>query len=274
MLDVPTTPAFEDAYEHLRVSRCGNGVTLITIDRPEHLNATNARLHWELGEIWRDIDRDRETKVAVITGQGTRAFSAGGDLQLVRDQMGSFESIAALTKEVRDIVVNIVECEKIIVSAINGVAVGAGLAVALMADISVAGDDVRLTDGHLRLGVGAGDHAALIWPLLCGMAKAKYYLLTSEFIDGREAERIGLVSRAVPTDRVLEEALEVADRLASGPQHALAWTKRSLNHWLRQAMPAFESSLAYEMLGFLGPDLREGELALREKRAPRFPSAE
>jgi enoyl-CoA hydratase len=179
-----------------------------------------------------------------------------------------------LTREVRDIVMNIVDCEKIVVSAINGVAVGAGLAVALMADISIAGENVRLTDGHLRLGVSAGDHAAIVWPLLCGMAKAKYYLLTSEFVDGREAERIGLVSRCVEDDRVLAEAMGVAERLSAGPQHALAWTKRSLNHWIRQAAPTFESSLAYEMLTFFGADVEEGERALREKRRPRFPSAD
>ena len=93
-------------------------------------------------------------------------------------------------KEAADIVYNITDCEKIVVSAINGPAVGAGLAVALMADISIIAEEARLTDGHVRLGVAAGDHAAIIWPLLCGLAKARYYLLTAEFIDGREAERI------------------------------------------------------------------------------------
>jgi len=148
--------------------------------------------------------------------------------------------------------------------------VGAGLAVALMADISVIGEDVRLTDGHLRLGVVAGDHAAIIWPLLCGMAKAKYYLLTSDFIDGPEAERIGLVSRCVPGERVLEEALAIADRLATGPQQAARWTKRTLNHWLRAAVPGFDASVAYEMLTFLGDDVREGTTAIRERRDPKF----
>jgi enoyl-CoA hydratase len=264
-------PTYASAYEHVRFERRGGGVTLITIDRAEHLNAANARLHRELGQVWLDIDRDADTRVAVITGAGS-AFSAGGDFELLEAR--DFEAIATLTREVRDIVVNMVECEKVIVSAINGVAVGAGLAVALMADISVAGENVRLTDGHLRLGVAAGDHAAIIWPLLCGMAKAKLYLLTSDFLDGREAERIGLVSRCVADDRVVDEALEIAGRLAAGPRHALAWTKRSLNHWLRQAMPTFESSLAYEMLNFFGADLEEGAQAIREKRSPRFPSAE
>ncbi len=163
---------------------------------------------------------------------------------------------------------------KPIVSAINGVAVGAGLAVALLADVSIIAESARLSDGHARLGVAAGDHAALIWPLLCGMAKAKYYLMTADFIEGPEAERIGLVTRCVPDDEVLPEALAVAHRLAQGSRTAVQWTKRALNQWLRSASPAFGESLALEMLGFLGPDAEEGVAAIRERRPPRFPSAD
>jgi enoyl-CoA hydratase len=162
---------------------------------------------------------------------------------------------------------------KPIVSAINGVAVGAGLAVALLADVSVIAESARLSDGHARLGVAAGDHAALIWPLLCGMAKAKYYLMTAEFIDGREAERIGLVTRCVPDGEVLDEALAIAGRLASGSRTAVQWTKRVLNQWMRSASPAFGESLALEMIGFLGPDAKEGVAAIRDRRPPVFPSA-
>jgi len=127
-----------------------------------------------------------------------------------------------------------------VVSAINGVAVGAGLVVGLLADVSIISETARFTDGHTRLGVAAGDHAAIVWPLLCGMAKAKYYLLTADFIDGREAERIGLVTMCLPPDQVLPKALDVADRLARGSQLAVRWTKRALNNWLRQAGPIFE----------------------------------
>jgi enoyl-CoA hydratase len=162
---------------------------------------------------------------------------------------------------------------KPIVSAINGVAVGAGLAVALLADVSVIAESARLSDGHTRIGVAAGDHAVGLWPLLCGMAKAKYYLLTSDFVDGPEAERIGLVTRCVPDDDVLPEALRIAGQLARGSRTAVQWTKRSLNQWLVQARPAFGESLALEMLGFLGPDAREGVAAVREHRPPNFPSA-
>ncbi len=166
-----------------------------------------------------------------------------------------------------------ISTDKPIVSAINGVAVGAGLVVALLADISIMSETARFTDGHTKLGVVAGDHAAILWPLLCGMAKAKYYLLTSEFIDGREAERIGLVSLCVPADQVLPKALDVADRLARGAQQAIRWTKRSLNNWLRQAGPIFDQSIALEMLTFMDEDVREGLAAIREKRPPTFPSA-
>jgi enoyl-CoA hydratase len=258
-----------DAYEHLLFDRRDGGVLLITINRPERMNATNERLHTELTTVWRDVGDDEATRVAVVTGAG-KAFSAGGDLEMIQRMTGDYRRVARMAGEAAGLVLNMLDCEKPIVSAINGTAVGAGLAVALMADISIIAEDARLTDGHLRLGVAAGDHAAILWPLLCGMAKAKYYLLTADFIDGREAERIGLVSRCAPADEVLDTALDVASRLAAGPQDAARWTKRTLNHWLRSAIPAFDASVAYEMLNFLGDDVQEGTKAITERRPPRF----
>lgn len=260
-------------YEGLAFERRDRGVLLITINRPEKYNAADERLHFELGQVWLDVERDQETRVAVITGAG-KAFSAGGDINMERRTMGDYVRIAQTLEDARNLVLNIVNCNKPIISAINGVAVGAGLATALMADISIIGEEVRFTDGHLRIGVVAGDHATMIWPLLCGMAKAKYYLLTADFIDGVEAERIGLVSKCVPLERLLEEALEVANKLAVSSPDALRWTKRSLNHWLRQAQPIFEASLAHEMITFFGDDIREGFNAVADKRPPSFPSLE
>jgi len=243
---------------------------LITLSNPGKLNATNAGMHAELSTIFADIHSSPEVRAVVVTGEG-KAFSAGGDLDWIAEQVGDYERTINVMREAGDIVRTMIECDTPVISAINGVAVGAGLAVALMADISIIDQDAKLTDGHLRLGVAAGDHAAAIWPLLCGMAKAKYYLLTSDFIDGREAERIGLVSRALPAEQVLPEALAIAERLALGPRQATLLTKRALNHWLRQALPGFEASLAYEMLNFLGPDAAEGLAALRERRPANFP---
>ena len=257
-------------YQHLMFERRDDGILLITINRPDVLNATNNRLHWELSHVWLDIAEDADTNVVVVTGAG-RAFSAGGDLDMIEAMAGSATNIAQAWREAGDIVYHMINLDKPIISAINGVAVGAGLAVALMADISIASEAMRITDGHLRLGVAAGDHAVIIWPLLCGMAKAKYYLLTADFIDGREAERIGLVSLCVPAPQLMDKAMEVAHKLASGPQQALRFTKRSLNNWLLTAGPSFDASLAMEMLGFFSADVREGAAAVRERRTPRFP---
>jgi enoyl-CoA hydratase len=259
-------------YRHLVFDRRPNGVLLVRINRPEVMNATNARLHWELTQVWSTIDGDPATRVALVTGAG-RAFSAGGDLDLVEEMASSPEAVARTIREASDLVYNLINLDKPVVSAINGVAVGAGLVVALLADVSIMAESARVTDGHTRLGVAAGDHAAIVWPLLCGMAKAKYYLLTSDFIDGPEAERIGLVSRCVPLDALMDTAWEVADRLAAGSQLALRYTKRALNNWMRQAGPIFDQSLALEMLTFSHPDVREGVRAIRERRPPRFPSA-
>jgi len=256
-------------YQHLLFERHENGVLLITLNRPEVLNAAHEAMHTEMAGIWTDVARDEETRVAVVTGAG-RAFSAGGDLAMVERIAGNYEGTARMLGEMSSLVYNMINCEKPIISAINGVAVGAGLVVALLADISICADEARLGDGHVKLGAAAGDHAAIIWPLLCGMAKARYYLLTGEMVSGTEAERIGLVSKALPRADVLAEALRVAQTIAAGSQTAVRLSKRALNSWLRAAGPIFDQSAAYEMLTFMGPDVREGAAALREKRPPKF----
>ncbi|MFE4956052.1 enoyl-CoA hydratase/isomerase family protein [Streptomyces sp. NPDC056653] len=259
------------SYRHLSFDYPADGVLLIKINRPDRLNAMNPALHTEISTVWLDVDKDESCRAVVITGEG-KAFSAGGDFDMVEATLGNYPVVTRLFKEAADIVHNITDISKPVISAINGTAVGAGLAVALTADISIMSETARFTDGHHKLGVAAGDHAAFIWPLLCGMAKARYYLLTNDFIDGREAERIGLVSKCVPADDVLPEALRIATQIAAGPRRATAATKRTLNHWVRQATPIFENALALEMLQFFGDDAREGYQAMREKRTPKFPS--
>jgi enoyl-CoA hydratase len=259
-------------FEHLSVQQRPDGVVVVTLDRPEVLNAADVRMHREMSEIWAVVDADEGARVSVVTGAG-RAFSAGGDLEMIAGMTADYDAVLEQWQDAGAIVERMLAARKPVVSAINGVAVGAGLAVALLADVSIMGASARLSDGHVRLGVAAGDHAALLWPLLCGMAKAKYYLLTADFVDGPEAERIGLVTRCVPDEDVLDEAMAIAARLAAGSATAVQWTKRAMNQWLRRAMPEFGESLALEMLGFLGPDAREGLAAVQEHRDPRFPSA-
>jgi enoyl-CoA hydratase len=256
-------------YRRLRFDWPAPAVLRVTITSPGKLNAVDTTGHQELAEVWRDIDGDDDVRAVLIRGEGT-TFSAGGDLAMVEEMAGDHAVRARILREARDIVYNVVNCAKPVVSAVQGPAVGAGLAVALLADISVAGRSAKIIDGHTRLGVAAGDHAAIIWPLLCGMARAKYHLLLCEPLTGAQAAEIGLVSCCVDDDDVPTKALEIAIRLAAGSAEAIQLTKLALNNWLRQAGPIFDASLALEFFGFAGPDLREGLRAMRDKRPPRF----
>ncbi|MDN5873886.1 MAG: enoyl-CoA hydratase/isomerase family protein, partial [Sinobacteraceae bacterium] len=215
------------SYEKLVFERRDHGVLLITMNRPDKYNATDEQMHNELARVWADVSADADTRVAVITGAG-KAFSAGGDLAMVERMAGDHDRVSAMLDEMSQLVYSLIDCSKPVVSAINGVAVGAGIVVALLADISICAEDAKLGDGHVKLGVAAGDHAAILWPLAVGMAKARYYLMTGEMITGAQAERIGLVSKAVPRDRVLDDALAVAETLATGSQTAIRWTKKAL----------------------------------------------
>jgi enoyl-CoA hydratase len=261
----------EDLYtqfDRLRFETPHEGVLRIMLEAPG-LNAVDPAMHRQLADVWRVVDRDTDVRVALIQGAG-RAFSAGGSFDLLEELVGDYKRRTEVLHEARDLVVNVLDCSKPIVSAIHGPAVGAGLAVALLADISVASTTAKIIDGHTRLGVAAGDHAALCWPLLCGMAKAKYHLLTCEPLTGEEAERIGLVSLCVEDADVADTALHIAVALANGAQAAIRATKHTLNHWYRSALPIFDASLAYEFYGFCGPEPVEGLAAHREKRPPRF----
>ncbi|MEW6688658.1 MAG: enoyl-CoA hydratase/isomerase family protein [Pseudomonadota bacterium] len=258
-------------YKDLKIRRLEPGILeLVMGEEGGKLSTATERLHKELAEVWLDIDRDPETRVAILRGAG-KGFSAGGDLAMVEKITQDFAARARVWREARDLVYNLINCSKMVVSAMHGPAVGAGLVAGLLADVSIAAKDARIIDGHTRLGVAAGDHSAIIWPLLCGMAKAKYYLLLCEEVSGEEAERIGLVSMTCEKSELTEKTLEVARKLAAGAQTALRWTKWSLNNWLRMAGPSFDASLALEMLGFTGPEAKEGLASLREKRKPSFP---
>jgi enoyl-CoA hydratase len=257
-----------DAFPNLTFERPAEGILKIVLDGP-NLNAVGPDLHRELADVWVTGDRDPHTKVALLTGAG-KAFSAGGSFDLIEGMTDDYAIRTRVMREARDLVLNVINCSKPIVSAMHGPAVGAGLVAGILADVSVVGRNAKIIDGHTRLGVAAGDHAAVCWPLLTGMAKAKYYLLTCVTLSGEEAERIGLVSLCVDDDKVQETALDVATMLADGAQSAIRWTKHTLNHWYRSMIPAFDASLAYEFYGFGGPDAAEGLAAHREKRAPKF----
>ena len=259
-----------DLYKQfpIRLERQQEGVLEMVFDGP-NLNAVDARLHGELPKIWSVIDNDPETRVVLVRGEG-RAFSAGGSFDLVEEEIGDYGARLRTYYEARDLVTNMINFRKPVISAIHGPAVGAGLVVAMLADISIAARTAKIVDGHTRLGVAAGDHAAMVWPLLCGMAKAKYYLMTCKHLSGEEAERIGLVSLCVDDASLLETARETARDLAAGAQEAIGLTKYSMNGFYRQHIPIFDASLALEFLGFGGPEVKEGVKSYRERRPPKF----
>jgi enoyl-CoA hydratase len=257
-------------YKFLEIDHFAPRAVCVRLNRPERLNAIPETGFDELLSIWHDIDDDPDVNVAVVTGAGD-AFCVGGDQ--FRDQDDDPEYRHYQQERNAATVWSLVNMRKPLISAINGPAVGAGLRLALLADISVASDRAKLIDGHRRLGVTAGDHAAIVWPLLCGMAKAKYYLMRQEPLSGAEASELGLVSLCVPHEKLWATASEIACDLAAGPQWSLRGTKRVLNHWMRMAGPIFEHSAALEAMNFLHPDGKEGPQAFREKRAPSYPSA-
>src|SRR5450755_652347 len=209
-----------DSYKVLKFNRPAPRILEVIISNPGKLNSLNRDGHREIADIWRDVDADPDISCVLLRGDGGN-YSAGGDLGLLEEMATDWEARTRAWREARDLVYNIINCSKPIVAAIEGPAVGAGLSAAMVSDVIVVGRTARIIDGHTRLGVAAGDHAAIIWPLLCGMAKAKYHLLLCETVTGEEAERIGLASLCVDDDKVQAKALEVAVALANGAQSAL-----------------------------------------------------
>lgn len=258
-----------DLGAHLQLFLGDDGVAELVFGPAGGMPFTDAAGHAALATVWQRLQSEPGVRVILVRSEG-KGFCAGGTPDVVQGMLDDEGARLKVMREARAIVQGMIDCDLPIVSAINGAAVGAGAAVALLADVSVAGQKAKIIDGHTKLGVAAGDHAAVIWPLLCGMARAKYHLLLCNTIDGVEAERIGLVSLCVPDDELQARARALAQQLAAGSALALAATKRTLNHWLRAAWPAFEHSLALEVLGFAGADAREGFAAIQARRAPQF----
>jgi enoyl-CoA hydratase len=260
-------------FPNLLFERPAPYVLRITLNDPAKSNALTPALHHQIEHVWAVVDADPETRCTILTGAG-KNFCAGGatgDIGALRDP----DPAASMAQDFQSCVslVNaFIDSKKPIISAINGAAVGAGLALALLADISIAASTAKLFDGHVRMGVVAGDHAALIWPLLCGMAKTKYFLLTNEPMTGEQAERHNLVSVCVPPEKLADKAVEVATKIAASAPTAVRMTKYVLNHWLRQQRPIFELSAALEMINFQGRESSESIAAFMEKRPAVFES--
>jgi enoyl-CoA hydratase len=255
----------QDHYKAMLIEKRANGVAVVTLNRPDRLNAVNATLHHELSTFTRDAQADDEVKVVVLAGAG-RAFCAGGD----------FSPDANTTSEItleegRQIVDHLLELRKPIVAAVQGYAMGLGATIALLCDVVVAGKSTVVADTHVRMGIGAGDGGAVIWPLLMGVNRAKWFLMTGDRVTGADLYELGLVSFLVEDGEILTKALECADRLAAGPAAAISASKVPINQYIRMVSNlVLPLSLSLEGESMRSHDAKEAQTAFAEKRPPRF----
>ena len=258
-----------EGYEHLAFSRRGRVLT-VTMNRPQVKNAANVRMHKELSRVFRDVAGDAEADVVVLTGAGD-AFSAGGDILAMQEKIADRAKWVDTVNEAREIFYGMLDLGKPLIARVNGPAVGLGATLAVYCDIVIAAQSAVLGDPHVRVGLVAGDGGALMWPLLIGFQRAKEYLLTGDNIPAPEAERLGLISRAVPDAELDAFVYGLAERLQRGAPLALAGTKKAINHTLRQlALSTFEYGIALETQSQMTRDHEEAVRAFAEKRKPRF----
>lgn len=244
---------------------------IVSFNRPELLNAINGQMHYELSVVFEQIGRDTEADVVILTGQGT-SFCAGGDMHWIKS-MGAKNKREAdvLIHEGKKIITDLLDVPQPIIAAINGFSAGLGSSIALNCDMIIAEESAQIADPHVRVGLVAGDGGAAIWPLLCGVAKAKEFLMTGDFVKAAEAERIGLINRVVPDGMVMDEARAYAKKLLRGSQPAIRGTKSSVNQFVRMINSVvFEYSLKVEQATLASYDVQEGANAILEKRRPEF----
>lgn len=256
-------------YETIAIEKADDGVATATLNRPHKLNAVDGRMHTELSVLAQDFDDDPSCRALVITGAG-RAFCAGGDFS-TGSAPGDAGGGGDMMREAARIVDRLLECRKPVLSAVNGYAMGLGATVALLCDVVVAGRSAVFADTHVTMGIGAGDGGQLIWPLLMGVNRAKYHLMTGDRVGAEEAERLGLVTFVVDDDQVLPTALGIARRLAAGPAQAISASKVPINQWMRaQAAQILPLSLALEEASMHSADAAEAQRAFVERREPRY----
>jgi enoyl-CoA hydratase len=232
-------------------------VRVVTLNRPDKLNAISEALHSRLTGVWAELAQDATARAVVLTGSG-RAFSAGGDAdwleQVATDPRVRWNALDEAGRLVREML----RCPLPVVAAVNGAAVGLGASIASLCDVVVMTETAFFSDTHVMLGIAAGDGVAAVWPGTIGMLRAKEYILLGDRISAQQAQTIGLANRVVPADKLMAEALELADRLGRLPTYALRATKRALNLQLeRSAIGVMDFALASESEHFSYPEMVE-----------------
>ena len=263
-------------YQHLTVTTIPPGIRVITLNRPERLNAVNLQLATELPQALEDASRDDSARVVLLTGAG-RAFCAGLELDaanvtaMTERQSGSRHDRLDDLHWVGRWVLAVVNCDKPVIAAVNGPAVGAGCGLALAADIRLMSDSALISTGYLRIGLSPDAGVSYFLPRLVGLARANEIVMTSRDILADEAERIGLVSRVIPAAGFAEETVAFAAGLAAGPPVALALTKRLIRDSLDTPLvPHLRQELNSIKQCLNTSDARNAFAAFREKQRPVF----
>ncbi len=246
-----------------------DGILTITLDRPDALNAFDRAMKEELLSALKAAERDRAVRVLIITGAG-RAFNAGQDLK-ERQEPGAADLITELRTRYNPLILAMRRLEKPIIAAVNGVAAGAGCSLALACDLVIASEDARFLQAFSRVGLVPDTGSTWFLPRLMGYARAAEMTFLAEPMDAATAERLGLVNRVVPADRLMDEARALAERLAKSAPLSLALTKRALNRALGADLA---SQLDYEAqlqaVAGASTDHAEGVAAFVGKRPPAF----
>jgi len=230
-------------------------VRVVTLTRPDNLNAVNDDLHRGLARVFPQLSADRDARVAVVTGEG-RAFSAGGDFDLL-DRMAKDRGLRRDTlAEGREIVLNMVRCRVPVIAAVNGPAVGLGCSMIALSDVVYMAESAYLSDPHVAVGLVAADGGPVTWPLHTSLLLAKEYAFTGDRITAARAAEIGLVNHVCPDHEVLPAALAAAHKIAALPPQAVEATKRVLNvHLERAVLATIDFALAAENESFDTPEL-------------------
>jgi len=231
-------------------------VRIVRLSRPDQLNAINEELHLGLTRLFPQLSADVDARVAVITGEG-RAFSAGGDFDLL-DRMANDRALRHdVIAEGRELVLNMIRCRVPVVAAVNGPAVGLGCSLIALSDVVYMAESAYLSDPHVTVGLVAADGGPIIWPLHTSLLLAKEYAFTGDRISAQRAADIGLANHVCPDGEVLPAAVAAAHKIAALPRQAVEATKRVLNlHIERAALATIDFAMAAESESFDTPDLR------------------
>ena len=256
-------------YQTLILSK-ENGIATITLNRPEVLNALNTRASDELGMAIEETGRDISIRVLVITGAG-RGFCAGGDLKDLPLTPGDPAASQKTLEEWHKILLSIRRLDKPVITAVNGVAMGGGMDLALMCDIRIASENARFGEAYVRIGGVPDSGGTYLLPRLIGTARACELLFTGDIIDAREAERIGLVNKVVPAEQLESSTRELAARLAGGPPVSMGLIKKAIySSETQDPESALHSIALMTSLNMETQDAKEGVAAFIEKRQPAY----